>query len=123
MPTLNRELDFELCKNQMLSFEAELEGGDTTQFKFEQYAPENVAYNVMRLDQARLIKARGPLTGEKGHSVYMPLGITDKGRKFLKAAKDEARWQKAVQTVEAQGGTEVLKPLIAALFANEREEE
>ncbi len=122
MPTLKRKLDFELCKNQMLCFEAELEGGDTTHFNFEQFTPENVAYNVMKLERARLIETRGPLTGEKGHSVYMPLRLTDKGRKFLEAAKDEARWQQAIEKVEAQGGTETLGPLVAALFASARED-
>lgn len=117
MPTLKRKLDFELCKIQMLRLEAGLEDGDITKFSLDQFKPENIAYNAKKLFDAELILVKGPRKGEGGYTAYIPRELTDNGRKFLEAAKDEARWQKAVQTVEAQGGTEVLGPLVAALFA------
>ena len=117
MPTIIRELDFELCRMILSWIDACRKSGKTIETDFGGHAPENINYNMNILDGKRLIDVRGPLAGEKGYPVYLPIGLTDKGRKFLEASSDEARWQKAVQTVEAQGDTEVLGPLVAALFA------
>ena len=122
MPEIKRELDFELCKLIVLWLEGWLDRGMTTHFYFEGYTFATIFYNTKKLNNAGIVKVYGPRKVERNLTGYWPTELTPHGREFLKAAKDETRWKKAIETVEAQGGATTLGPLKDALFASAPED-
>ncbi|MDE0011354.1 MAG: DUF2513 domain-containing protein [Candidatus Poribacteria bacterium] len=114
------ELDFELCRKLMLRQE-ELYDSRTpsliTHFRFEDYSAENISYNVEQLHRAILITNTTPQEWTKGTLSRWPTGNTNIGWKFLEAAKDEARWSEAVESVTTQNESYDLRTLKAVLFA------
>lgn len=116
---VKRELDFELCR-QILFKLGELWDSGTppshSDFKFEGYGPENVSYNVSKLVRARLIRTKSPDQYHKNLLTELPTGFTEKGWRFMAAAKDENMWRTAVEVVRAQGGPESFNPVVVEMF-------
>lgn len=119
MVAVKRELDFELCKQILLKLEELWDRGTPPShldFLFEGYDAENISYNISKLVRARLIRTNSPNEYRRDILRELPAGFTEKGWKFVEAAKDEDRWRAAVEVVRAQDGPESFNPLVVEMF-------
>lgn len=124
MATIERELDFDLCRMILLRLEELWESGTPSlpgRYSFEGYGAENISYNIEKLFNAQLIRTANPQNWTRGQLSIWPMGFTQDGWKFLEIAKDEKRWTEAIKTVLAQDGPQSLVPLKVVLFAVARE--
>ncbi len=121
MVAVKQELDFELCKTSLLKLEELWDSRTPTspgEFLFEGHTGENISYNVYKLSLANLIRTRGTEKRYGRNLSMCPTGFTETGWKFLEAAKDVVRWERAVETIMAQDEPESVRLLTAELFRN-----
>lgn len=119
MVAVKRELDYGLCREILLRLEGLWESGRRrvpSQFDFEGHGVENVAYNVKKRLDAKLIVTETADDRASDHLGIWPSGFTHNGWKFLEVAKDERKWARAIEAVVAQGGPESVRPLKVELF-------
>lgn len=119
MVAVVRELDFDLCRMTLYKVEEAWNSGRSpgrTDFEFDGFGLANIAYNINRIALAGLVVVRGGDEKSKESLGSWPSGLTEKGWKFVAAIKDEERWRRSVEAVNAQNGPESLKPLVAEVF-------
>jgi hypothetical protein len=87
--------------------------------KLEGYDPYDVGYHAHLMIQAGLAEGADITSLGSPHRMALLTGLTWQGHEFLDAARDEARWKKAMVLVQQKGGavtiavlTEVLKSLM-----------
>ena len=99
MVAVKRELDFGLCRDILLRLEGLWQRGARrvpSQFGFEGQNVENVAYNVGKLLDAKLIVTETPEERSSKQLGVWPVGFTQNGWRFLEVAKDDAEWERAI---------------------------
>ena len=120
MPTIKRELDFELCRMILLRREELWDSGMTSlpaHYYFEGYGAEIISQNINKLFNAKPIFAKGSENWGRGQLSLWPTEFQENGWRFLAAAKDEKTWTEAIKTVTAQDSTYNLDALKSVLFA------
>ena len=115
------ELDFELCRQMLFRLDEVLLDRRLSlprDYEFDGHSPEMISYNAQVLGDAKLVRLKTAMNWTRGQLRFWPVWFSPVGEKFLAAAKDEARWSKAVKTVTAQDSTHNLKALKAVLLAD-----
>ena len=112
--------DMDLVRAILFALEEAPFDGGPHQLRLEGHPPEEIAYHVMLLDEAGLIKAFD-FSGDE-FTDWRPSHITWAGHEFLNAARDNGRWNKAKSLVKEKGGGlvfEVLKQVLLDQFKSQ----
>jgi hypothetical protein len=108
--------DLELIRKMVLATE-DAPSGWAPQLKFEGYTDAQVGYHAYLLINAGLAKGRDRSTiGGEGPEGFIT-SLTWAGHEFAEAARDEARWRKALGIVQEKGGTVTIGVLTQLLVA------
>jgi hypothetical protein len=105
----------DLIRKMALAMEEAPTGFAPDNLSFDEYSPEQVAYHAHLMMQAGL--ATGCETTHMGSSGPEAIltGLTWSGHEFADAARDEARWKKAMGIVQDKGGSVTLSVLTQLL--------
>lgn len=109
--------DLELIRKMVLAIEAAPSGWAPNDLKFEGYTDEQVGYHAYLLIDAGLAKGEDV----SGFGSESPKGfinsLTWDGHEFADAARDGARWRKAMGIVQEKGGTVTIGVLTQLLVS------
>lgn len=109
------QLDMDLIRRILM----EVEGGhhgSWIELNIEGYSADEVSYHVMQLAQAGLITAIDDNGLDENISKgWVPTGLTWSGHEFLRAARDDNRWQRAKRMM-AQSGKEISLELLKTIL-------
>ena len=108
--------DMDLVRQIMFQIEEKSNGISLIDIKVDGHTNEEIAYHVMILDEAGLVKAKNTTT-HQGFD-YTPTTLTWKGHEFIEAARNDKIWNKAKDTmIEKAGGIvfDVLTNLLTSL--------
>ena len=109
--------DMDLVRKVLLEVEAG-PGFAASKIEIEGYTQEQIGYHILIMCEAGLVRG-SPTTAMNDTSPRAIAGrLTWAGHEFLDAARDDTRWQKAMNTVRRIGGVtlpvllDVLKDLM-----------
>jgi hypothetical protein len=110
--------DMDLVRKILLVLEAHEEGNAPANFSIEGYSDEVVYHHCYLMKQANLLEADDVTDMSSTSPVAVPLSMTWEGHDFLDAARDNSRWNKALEKVRSIGGNVtfgVLKALLVSM--------
>lgn len=111
------QLDMDLIRRILMEVEG-AHHGSWIELNIEGYSADEVSYHVMQLAQAGLITAIDDNGLDRNISKgWVPTGLTWPGHEFLRAARDNSRWQRAKRMM-TQSGTAVSVEAIKAILKN-----
>ena len=118
MARIVQQLDLDLCRQILFrTMEVMASDGpkDPGNYEFDGYGPEMVDYNIRKLHDYGVIRARVRTEKRRGVINCWPDLFYDKGLAFIEAARDDEVWQEATRLLEKRGQTPTLKKIRAAL--------
>jgi hypothetical protein len=110
--------DMDLVREILLQVEASSQVGGWIDLELKGHPPEEVAYHVMILSEADLIRAYDVST--LGEFCWKPSSLTWHGHEFLDASRNDTVWKKTMDFVKEKGGSvpfEVLQALVIRFTA------
>lgn len=105
--------DMDLIRKIMLEVESWPLHKRGTRPEIPGYDPQVISYHVMLLDEAGLLKGLDA-SGASDIDWFVDR-LTWPGHEFVEAARDEARWRKALNTITQKGGAVVFEIVKQAL--------
>ena len=109
--------DMELIRKIVLAIEDAPTGYAPDELGLEGYTPEQIAYHAHLMIQAGLATGSEVThSGSSGPEAILT-SLTWAGHEFAEAARDEARWKKAMGIVQEKGGSVTLSVLTQLLTA------
>jgi hypothetical protein len=103
----------------ILAIEDSAPGWAPSELKFDGYTDAQVAYHAYLSIDAGLARGEDASTMGSEAPEGMITSLTREGHEFAEAARDDARWKKAMGIVAANGGTitlAVLQQLLISLM-------
>ena len=107
----------DLIRKIMLAIEADEAGGALDGLAVEGYTEQQIGYHVHMLKEAGLVKAMKTSDLSSPFPQAVATGLPWEGHEFLDAARDEGRWQKAMNFVKEKGGTITVAALTQLLMS------
>lgn len=110
--------DMDLARRILLEIE-EYDSARAPGIEFDGYTAEQIGYHIGLLGEAGLLDVID--TSSMNGISFIPYKLTWDGHEFLDAARDEGRWNKAMQTIKEKTGTVTFGVLVAYLIALTKE--
>ena len=110
--------DMELVRKILLTIENSPHG-HAGRLKIDGYTDEQVGYHVYIMGEAALLRTADVTSMGSKSPQAIPISLTWEGHEFLDAARDEGRWNKAMEKVKSIGGEvalSVLKELLVQIM-------